>query len=110
MTNKRRHRGSRRQFWLANNTIHVEVFWHHGYRKMGAEVYHQPSGTWDIVYGAKGSLFKKIRQLAIWLAHPEVRKVSERILGKQQTKINNAKFWCNDIHIDEGSLEQTRVR
>ena len=97
---KRRHRGSKKTFWLLNKTIHVEIFWHHGYHKTGAEIYHVPSGQWDLVFGQRRSIFKKIRQMAIWLANPEVRKVSQRILGVKTNRTNEAKFWATEIDIE----------
>lgn len=82
--------------------VGVEIFWHAGYRTTGAAVWHKPSGNWDVVFGRLGKgpkrpIFQKIRQLAIWLAHPEVRTVSKRILGAKEFRKQEALHWVKEI-------------
>jgi hypothetical protein len=84
MTNLK-HRGSKRRFSIHEGKTKVEIFWHHGYKRLGAVVIHLPTGEWDMVFGSRRTLIPKIRQLATWLAFPEVRQrcqpPTSRILG-----------------------------
>jgi hypothetical protein len=97
-----RHRFSRRRFAIHGGDIMVELFWHAGYRTTGALVLHKPTGKWDVVFGRLGNkanrpIISKVRQLSIWLAHPEVQKVSKRLLGRKAFRKNEALMWVKEI-------------